>query len=406
MNEVHQNNLMKIRETKKVSRKDFAKKLQLSVSTLKNYENVHRNIPIRNALLIAKECKVSLDYIYNLNVNSKSRDFISNILFVLKKVFKIEKVPNENGDDIDDVKILIHPSFMSYLLETTRLFEKHSYTLGVISESVGILHVDINKKYRKVLNQIFSEEFNSNDKLNFNVLTSINSIDSINLEKEHFENRSELEKEELNNNVLNKILKMSSKSFDLADAAVELGENESTINDYISGKPLSLNSALKLAEFFEVSFDWMFDDSPYMNYSDEMTHILFGLSKLLKMKERKYELSIDLKLREFIYDLTGLFDNDIVISDISLKKYYQLRKMIFGKHKEYLETFFYNCSIMKESKFTNSNLSDEINGINNDELLYILGIGREKIKEIKFKIVDYKFNEDLNDTIRIIQKEE
>jgi transcriptional regulator with XRE-family HTH domain len=73
----------------------------------------------------------------------------------------------------------------------------------------------------------------------------------------------------------------------------DIGINRRTMNNYLNGKSKpSLDSILRLADYFEVSFDWLVGESPIRHSDTKSEELSLGLSdkaisKLRLMKSGK-----------------------------------------------------------------------------------------------------------------------
>lgn len=110
-----------------------------------------------------------------------------------------------------------------------------------------------------------------------------------------------------------------SKGLKTQDLAVEIGVNQSTISNYESGlRTPSLEVLLKIAEFFEVSTDYLLGHNPDQKLYKEIEAVLAYKPELL-------EFFKGLKDRE---DLKRLFKESKDLSPDTVKKVIEIIKIM------------------------------------------------------------------------------
>ncbi|MEG0408681.1 MAG: helix-turn-helix transcriptional regulator [Bacilli bacterium] len=159
--------------------------------------------------------------------------------------------------------------------------------------------------------------------------------------------------------------------------AEELDLSIQMIKKYEGGDRISIETALNIQEKFDVSLDWIYCKSPYMNERDTMSDILFSLTKILKLGRRKTNfgddnvLVIDSRFREFLFDINGLASSRYIYLDMSDETYNALRKDIFNRHANNLRQIFSDVEYL-DSNATEIHKIETSHDFNYDELFDVL----------------------------------
>lgn len=159
--------------------------------------------------------------------------------------------------------------------------------------------------------------------------------------------------------------------------AEELDLTIQMIKKYESGDRISIETALKIHEKFNVSLDWIYCKNSYMNERDTMSDILFSLTKILKLGRRKTNfgddnvLVIDSRFREFLYDINGLASSRSIYLDMSDENYNSLRGDIYNKHAPNLRQIFSDFEYL-DSNATEIHKVETSHDFNYDELFDVL----------------------------------
>lgn len=80
--------LQELRKREKLTQEELAEKIDVSAPLITSIERQVKKLSLRNAMLIAKQFNVSLDWLYGLSDDTK--DSASNILATLKDIFNID----------------------------------------------------------------------------------------------------------------------------------------------------------------------------------------------------------------------------------------------------------------------------------------------------------------------------
>lgn len=79
--------LQELRKRENLTQEELAEKIDVSAPLVTSMETQKKKLSLRNAMLIAKQFNVSLDWLYGLSDDTK--DSASNILATLKDIFDI-----------------------------------------------------------------------------------------------------------------------------------------------------------------------------------------------------------------------------------------------------------------------------------------------------------------------------
>ena len=110
-----------------------------------------------------------------------------------------------------------------------------------------------------------------------------------------------------------------SKNLKTQDLAVKVGVNQSSISNYESGlRTPSLEVLIRLAEFFEVSLDYLLDHNPDQKLYKEIEAALVDEPQLLEAFE-------EMKERD---DLKRLFKDSKDLSPDTVKKVIEIIKIM------------------------------------------------------------------------------
>ena len=80
--------LQELRKKENLTQEELAEKIDVSAPLITSIERQVKKLSLRNAMLIAKEFNVSLDWLYGLSDDTK--DSASNVLSTLKDIFDID----------------------------------------------------------------------------------------------------------------------------------------------------------------------------------------------------------------------------------------------------------------------------------------------------------------------------
>lgn len=80
--------LQELRKRENLTQEELAEKIDVSAPLITSIERQVKKLSLRNAMLIAKQFNVSLDWLYGLSDDTK--DSASNILATLKDIFDID----------------------------------------------------------------------------------------------------------------------------------------------------------------------------------------------------------------------------------------------------------------------------------------------------------------------------
>lgn len=80
--------LQELRKRENLTQEELAEKIDVSAPLITSMETQKKKLSLRNAMLIAKQFNVSLDWLYGLSDDTK--DSASNILATLKDIFDID----------------------------------------------------------------------------------------------------------------------------------------------------------------------------------------------------------------------------------------------------------------------------------------------------------------------------
>ncbi len=124
------------------------------------------------------------------------------------------------------------------------------------------------------------------------------------------------------------------------------GVAEETVRGYKKGNGVPLDVAIKIADTYGVTLDWLFGRSEYQNETDLMVDIVLALDKVFRFTTIKDAsgcewpvLQIDRNFYEYITDLQRLQRLKETSSMIE-KEYVNVRRGIYEKYKTLLNEIF------------------------------------------------------------------
>ena len=107
--------LQELRKRENLTQEELAEKIDVSAPLITSIERQVKKLSLRNAMLIAKEFNVSLDWLYGLSDDTK--DSASNVLSTLKDIFDI---------NLEKKYIKVDKNLATYLEELSKAYKTKS----------------------------------------------------------------------------------------------------------------------------------------------------------------------------------------------------------------------------------------------------------------------------------------
>jgi len=141
----------------KLTQEKFGEKFGVSGETQKSYENGNRNIAIDYAMKVCDEYHVTLDWLYGRSNYKNNTDIMVSIILALDKIMKIGYKTITYGNEKNREMVLwIDKIFATYLHDIDYL--RYIYIDSDLKQAFPQLRAEIQKKYEKLLKELFDEE--------------------------------------------------------------------------------------------------------------------------------------------------------------------------------------------------------------------------------------------------------
>lgn len=147
---------------------------------------------------------------------------------------------------------------------------------------------------------------------------------------------------------------------------------EETLKSYERGKrKLPVEIAIKIANDFGVTLDWLFCRTEHKNEKDAVTQILYSLGKIFKITRRKNHngddvvLLMDYRFRNFLCDINKLIIAQVDYLNAGQESLDILLNEKYKEHRKYLEAIFSDIDFNQETSL-------EIHSV--ESMTYILSV--------------------------------
>lgn len=175
---------------------------------------------------------------------------------------------------------------------------------------------------------------------------------------------------------------MAQKGITKKQLAALCNLSEDSIKGYRKGNTLPLEHAMKIADEYNVTLDWLFGRSEYQNESDLMVDIVLALDKVFRFTVRKDTsgdtypvLLIDRQFHEYITDLQKL--QSLKATSAMLENtYINARREIYNKYQMVFRHIFSTMGFNEEAAI-------EIRNFEGLTIIDILGNATERKKPLK-----------------------